>query len=340
MQLLGTYGGIVESNLDPEKLGRVKVRVPHVYGSTASGSGGTGTGFIGTNDLPWAMPSGMPAGGTKASGGFSHIPDIGDSVWVRFLDGEPEKPIYEWGMQTTPQRDAFKLHNYSQPIGTQKVGPPERAAWTRYGHTFEINDAGIIVTTSQGYQMVLTDASATGSQDGEIKIITQGGNFLKIEDFTKSGTVYMMEDWTFNIGGDWLTYADTASFNVVQDFEIVAFGAISAESIDGIDLKTSTNFSIDAVEEGQITATANLGITTAGILSIDFDTCFIGMGANEPFVLGNQLRAWIMSLLAWAATHVHTSSTPGSPTSPPTVTPFGVVQPEADQLLSESILGL
>src|SRR3546814_1473831 len=95
MNLLGTYGGIVEKVNDPEKLGRVKVRVPHVYGAT-----GGGTGFIGTNDIPWALPAGMPAGGSSNSGGFSHLPEPGDHVWVRFLDGQPEKPIREWGMQT------------------------------------------------------------------------------------------------------------------------------------------------------------------------------------------------------------------------------------------------
>jgi hypothetical protein len=45
-ELLGTYCGVVENVKDPEKLGRVKVRVPHVFG------------FIGQNDLPWALPAG------------------------------------------------------------------------------------------------------------------------------------------------------------------------------------------------------------------------------------------------------------------------------------------
>ena len=94
--LLGfTYAGTVESNLDPLKLGRLKVRVPHVYGTTASG-----VGYIGVNDLPWALPAGMAAGGSANSGGFSQLPEKGDHVWVRFLDGEPEKPVWEWGMQT------------------------------------------------------------------------------------------------------------------------------------------------------------------------------------------------------------------------------------------------
>ena len=79
MQLLGTYAGIVENVKDPQRLGRVKARVPHVHGVS-----GSGAGYIGTNDLPWALPSGMPAGGGPASGGFSQLPAVGDKVWVRF----------------------------------------------------------------------------------------------------------------------------------------------------------------------------------------------------------------------------------------------------------------
>lgn len=339
MQLLGTYGGVVESNQDPEKLGRVKVRVPHVYGATASGSGGTGTGYIGTNDLPWAMPSGMPAGGTKASGGFSHIPDVGDSVWVRFLDGEPEKPIYEWGMQTTPQRDKFKLHSYKQAIpGSTKVGPPERAAWTKYGHTFEINAAGLLATTSQGYQIILTDASTTGSLDGEIKIATAAGNFIQFEDLTKSAKVFILEDWTYNVGGDWLVYADTATINTVNDIEFIAFGAIKADTIDGFKFTTSTDFILNAIGECNLSADTNLGLTTLGIMAFDFDTLVLGQGASEPFVLGTQFSTWATTLLTWLSTHVHTSSSPGSPTSPPTVPPQ--ITPQVAQLLSQSILGL
>jgi hypothetical protein len=108
-ELFGTYGGIVENVKDPEKLGRVKVRVPHIYGAS-----GSSTGYIGTNNIPWALPAGMPAGGSPASGGFSHLPDVGDHVWVRFLDGEPEKPIWEWGMQTINDAKGLKLHQYNE----------------------------------------------------------------------------------------------------------------------------------------------------------------------------------------------------------------------------------
>src|SRR3546814_4627799 len=40
------------------------------------------------------------------------LPEPGDHVWVRFLDGQPEKPIWEWGMQTITDAKNLNLHHY------------------------------------------------------------------------------------------------------------------------------------------------------------------------------------------------------------------------------------
>ena len=204
-ELLGTYAGIVEANNDPEKLGRVKVRVPHVYGVT-----GSGIGYIGTNDIPWALPSGMPAGSSVASGGFTQLPEAGDKVWVRFLDGEPEKPVWEWGMQSQPDRDALALHTYDSNNG--KVGKPNRTAWTRYGHTVEINVGAVIVTTSGGYRVVLTDSSTTGAGDGNVTIETSNGNFFELDDSVDTATLNSNEDCTFVIGSSFSATSDSFSW--------------------------------------------------------------------------------------------------------------------------------
>lgn len=336
MNLLGTYGGTVEANQDPEKLGRLKVRVPLVYGVT------TGSGYIGTNDLPWALPAGMPAGGNSKSGGFSHIPEVGDSVWVRFLDGEPEKPVWEWGMQTLPQRNGigggvggFKLHAYD-PISHK----PNRAVWTKYDHAVELNYGGIIATTSQGYQMVFTDATAKGSLDGSIKIATGAGNFFKFDDLSKSFQSFVAEDMTFNLGGDWLILADTATFSLGTNFRVLAFGSASIEATQGIDLLTSTDFKVDAVLSASLNADASFQISTLGPMTLNYGTSLsLGVGATQPLVLGILFETWATALLAWLTAHVHTSSDPGSPTSPPIVPPLAVVQPQVAQLLSQSIFG-
>jgi hypothetical protein len=306
MSLLGTYCGIIENVSDPLKLGRAKVRVPHVYG--ASGAGG---GVIGTNDLPWALPAGMPAGGSAGSGGFSHLPNVGDHVYVRFLDGEPEKPIWEWGMQTQPDAQALPLHQYE--VNGKTVGKPKRAAWTRYGHTVELNADGVIVTTSQGYRATFTNGDPDAN-NGLIQVVTPLGNMLEIDDDGGSWTAYSVEDLYLNVG-DTITAQARAIDFTMSESAVVNIGTTLDATIDG-----------------------NVTIETLAELQLNFVAFKMGLG-TEPFVLGTQLVAFLESLLTWLSTHIHGNGNLGSPTTPPVVPPTGVVQPEPSTLISTTIFG-
>jgi hypothetical protein len=305
--LLGTYCGIAENVNDPLKLGRVKVRVPHVYGASAAGGG-----VIGANDLPWAMPAGMPAGGSAESGGFSHLPNVGDHLYVRFLDGEPEKPIWEWGMQTQPDAKALPLHQYD--ANSKTVGKPKRAGWTRYGHTVELNSDGIIVTTSQGYRATLTDGDPTGEPSGIIQIVSALGNMLEIDDSGGSWTAFAVEDLYLNVGDTItlqaraldFTLADSASVNIGTTLDAIALGNVTVETLAELRLR--------------------------------FITMKMGLG-TEPFVRGAQLVTFLESLLTYLSTHTHGNGNNGSPTTPPIIPPVGVVQPEPTTLISETIFG-
>jgi hypothetical protein len=305
--LLGTYCGIVENVSDPLKLGRVKVRVPHVYGASAGGGG-----VIGTNDLPWALPAGMPAGGSAESGGFSHLPGVGDHVYVRFLDGEPEKPIWEWGMQTQADAEALPLHQYS--VNGKTVGKPKRAGWTRYGHTIEINEDGVIVTTSQGYRATFTDGDPGGEPTGVIQVVSAKGNLLEIDDSGGSWTAYAVEDLYLNVG-DTITLQARALDFTLADSASVNIGTTLNATVDG-----------------------NVTLETFAELQLRFVNMKMGLG-TEPFVRGNQLVAFLESLLTYLSTHVHGNGNLGSPTTPPIIAPVGVVQPDPSTLISETIFG-
>lgn len=322
MNLGFTYAGIVENNKDPLKLGRVKVRVPHVYGSSA-----TGSGYIATNDLPWALPAGLPAGGSSASGGFSQLPTIGDKVWVRFLDGEPEKPIWEWGMQSIDDRDNLKLHNYD--TGTP-VGPPNRAFWTRYSHAVEINEGSIIVTTSQGYRMVLLDASDAASQDGKITITTQLGNMIELDDLDSTIKVTVLEDLYFTVMNDVIGTSSSFTWTTTDgDCSLTAGGGFSLSTIDNVDITTVSDFTLDAL--------GNISLTTIGDITAGFTKLQLGLAAVEPVVLGTQLATLLQALLLWLDTHTHTSATPGSPTSPPNAPATVVALPTPVECLSTTV---
>jgi hypothetical protein len=166
--LYSIYAGVVEDNGDPERIGRLKIRVPHVYGPSGPDTS------ISTADLPWALPIGQPAGLGTESGGISWLPEVGDQVFVQFLDAEPEKPVWNWGNQTRNGANNLKLHKYSDS------NKPTRGALTRYGHTLEFNSSSIIATTKSGYALLLDEGS--GEQTGNVNLTTPLGQSLKLDD--------------------------------------------------------------------------------------------------------------------------------------------------------------
>lgn len=88
-RFLGIHEGPVVDRNDPEKLGRVKVRIPGLVEPAT----------------PWAWPVGAPGGGTKDRG-FWWIPDEGSEVAVWFKGGDPDQPRYMpamWGTGEPPE---------------------------------------------------------------------------------------------------------------------------------------------------------------------------------------------------------------------------------------------
>lgn len=81
--LVGLYEGVVVDNLDPLKIGRVRVMVPGLV-EPASG---------------WAMPIGGVGGGIDGQG-FYRVPKVGSNVEVQFVGGNIDAPRFlvgPWG---------------------------------------------------------------------------------------------------------------------------------------------------------------------------------------------------------------------------------------------------
>ncbi|HLL00122.1 MAG TPA: phage baseplate assembly protein V [Myxococcaceae bacterium] len=100
--LFGKYRGKVVNTLDPNKLGRVKVTVPAVFGAGVS---------------HWAMPC-VPYAGPGV--GLLLLPRIGTSVWVEFEGGDPASPIWtgcfwdeEHNLSASPDKKVLKTDTIS-----------------------------------------------------------------------------------------------------------------------------------------------------------------------------------------------------------------------------------
>jgi hypothetical protein len=76
----GLYQGIVIDNNDPEKRGRLKVRVPSVFAEQDFEEWIYGKSIFNSNKI-----------------GIFAIPAVKSGVWITFMNGDPAMPIWEMG---------------------------------------------------------------------------------------------------------------------------------------------------------------------------------------------------------------------------------------------------
>ena len=102
----GFYRARVELTRDPKKMGRVKIRIPHLHGFLPEEGGDEGKYFH-TSELPWALPGDFSCAGYDY--GQHMVPHVGTFVWVAFEAGDPDKPIYFGGI---PYRESDQDKKY------------------------------------------------------------------------------------------------------------------------------------------------------------------------------------------------------------------------------------
>lgn len=140
----GKYKGKVTDNIDPLMQGRVKTKVPAVFGDENTG---------------WALPS-VPYAGNGV--GFFFIPPVGANVWVEFEGGNTDSPIWTgcfWGTGEAPALPA---------IPDTKIIKTDTA-------TIKLDDlpgvGGITIETTSGLKIVMNMSGIEISNvSGNIKV--------------------------------------------------------------------------------------------------------------------------------------------------------------------------
>ena len=97
----GKYRGVVTDNADPEKLGRIKAKVPQVLDTEVS---------------PWAWPCAAYAGPDV---GLFAVPPVGAGVWIEFEAGDPSRPIWVggwWGRGDPPSNEQGSAADVPQKV--------------------------------------------------------------------------------------------------------------------------------------------------------------------------------------------------------------------------------
>ncbi|NIR59231.1 MAG: phage tail protein [Gammaproteobacteria bacterium] len=178
-QFSGKYRGIVVDNADPERLGRLKLRIPSVLGESDEGV------------TDWAWPC-VPFGGSPETG-FFFIPETGAQVWVEFEEGNPDLPIWVGTVWAKPGGTSAVPEEARQ---MEEDRPQRRVLKTASGHVLEFCDVegeesitlrhkdGATVTLDADGSVVIANKEGShvylNAADQEATVVDQHGNNLRL----------------------------------------------------------------------------------------------------------------------------------------------------------------
>lgn len=151
----GKYRGVVSSNEDPAKRGRLLVKVPAVLGDLAV----------------WAMPC-VPYAGNKVGAYF--IPDKDTGVWVEFEAGDPSFPIWSgcfWGDDQTPGAAEPKVKVLRTAAGWLQIDDDKREV------VLERQDGAKLTSTDT---LVAEAGESSLSLEGSAASLTQGAAGVEV----------------------------------------------------------------------------------------------------------------------------------------------------------------
>jgi len=252
----GKYAGLVTANDPPDDgtphRGQVMVQVPGILEETPDGEGNQALAVL-------AAPAFLP--------GFFFVPDVKAQVWVEFVAGDINFPI--WTGVWYPDNQSPKAIDPSQP--TQPGSAPtldQKIIRTRSGQVIQLED------TDSGEQTVIKDEkngnAVTLDKDGITLEATASGAKVTLQFGSSSPTATLVvQDQTLTLtagGSNGATVVIDASKNTVT----LAAGGSSGSSITidasaGVTLKCgsqnqvsigSTNIQLAA---GGVTATLGNG---------------------------------------------------------------------------------
>lgn len=176
------YRGQVSDNSDPDHRGRIKVRIPTLFGD---------------DDLPhYAEPRDFRGAGAKR--GEFWVPEVDDWVFVEFEKGDTRYPLYSGGWHGDDEVDTDSFEH--------EDGAPQARGWqTKYGHVIKMVDASgkerVFMSTPKGHYLILDDTEGaeavflihkSGAQlqidvDGSVKLVAADGGYVSLN--AESGEV-------------------------------------------------------------------------------------------------------------------------------------------------------
>lgn len=194
------YRAVVEDNLDPDKLGRVRVRIFGIHTKNNEHSNEE-FNHIKTSDLPWAEIMGDTAFGLISGVGVSSVLRQGTWVWIVLDHDNSDRPIVIGTIigKTSTKTSYSDGVAFNDPAGVYpKTGRENRSDMN------PILDAKYptiaVLETESGHVIELDDTPG----DLRIKLTHASGSYFLIDN-AGNITINGVADITYNITGnaDW-----------------------------------------------------------------------------------------------------------------------------------------
>ena len=155
----GKFRGVVSDNGDPNNLGRIRAKVPDVYGEEESG---------------WALPS-VPYAGKSV--GLFLVPPTNALVWIEFEHGDPDYPIWSgcfWADGEVPvspaSADKKVLKTGAGTITLDDTqGSTSITIETTNSLKLKMDQQGI--ENSNGSQKIMISSSSVSVDDGALEVM-------------------------------------------------------------------------------------------------------------------------------------------------------------------------
>ena len=241
-----TQRGEVVDNKDPEKLGRVRVRLNWQIGRELM--------------TPWIRIA-QPHGGPNK--GFYYIPEIDEDLLIGFVNENAEKPYVIGTVYNGDHRpDSGKWYTDTNDV---------KAIRTRNGHTIEIHDEGaggfIKIYDNEKDNYVLTFST----DEKVIKLESKGNIELYAENDIIMNAKHDIKQKAGNARNSSIKYGDTLTGETVT---ITASSNIITTAGGNINTHADGNISIDAVDIS-LNASGNMALKAGGRNNINGSTVII-----------------------------------------------------------------
>jgi hypothetical protein len=281
------YNAVVTKNDDDKKRGRIKVKSAELTGDPDA-------------EVEWIEP--------VLDWGMFLVPDIGEEVEIEAIVEDDQNEDVPFQAFLDEPRIRWRGKRFESEEGKEPRPPHPLFTGTNYGKRRGFS-------TPLGHVLMFDDTE--GAEQITMSWTNKAGDKFAYISFDKTGSALLSNQNGAMIHLD----AENAATNIID----AQPGGSNLISMDAAGVKVIDKFSnIIELKDGAIQILSQKGVVVQGGTGVNVKAPAIALDAGGDadvfMVRGDDLKMWIESVLkAWADTHVHPTTAPGSPTGPAAV---------------------